>query len=99
MVVRIFHAKLEEFKADILKRQKMGRVKAYSYVIEFQKRGLPHVHMVVWLDDRDAPKTPEDIDRFICAEIPDPKTSPKLYELVLIVEQCCARNCLLWCDF
>ena len=82
MVVRLFHAKLEEFKNDILKKQKMGRVKAYSYVIEFQKRGLPHVHMVVWLDERDAPKTPEDIDRFLTAEIPDPKTSPRLYELV-----------------
>ena len=104
MVVRIFNAKLEEFKKDILKNHVLGKVKAYSYVIEFQKRGmyevvsvyfllnsnvnafniagLPHVHMVLWLDPKDAPKKPEDVDRFTCSEIPDPETSPRLHKLV-----------------
>ena len=63
IVVRMFNAKLEEFKTDIIKRKVLGRVKAYSYVIEFQKRGLPHVHFVLWLHPDDAPKKPEDIDR------------------------------------
>ena len=40
MVVRVFNAKLEEFKKDILKNHVLGKVKAYSYVIEFQKRGM-----------------------------------------------------------
>ena len=39
MVVRLFNSKLEEFKKDILKNHVLGKVKAYSYVIEFQKRG------------------------------------------------------------
>ena len=38
--------------------------------------------MVLWLDPKDAPKKPEDVDRFTCSEIPDPKTSPRLHKLV-----------------
>ena len=45
-------------------------------------RGLPHAHIAVWLDPRDAPKRPEDIDRFTCAELPDKTTSPELHKLV-----------------
>ena len=45
-------------------------------------RGLPHAHIAVWLDPRDAPKRPEDIDRFTCAELPDKETSPELHKLV-----------------
>lgn len=41
------------------------------HVIEFQKRGLPHAHMLIWLDDRDKPKTAEQIDKLVSAEIPD----------------------------
>ena len=50
MVVRVFNAKLHEFKNDVLKKNVLGKVRAYSYVIEFQKRGLPHVHMVRYFD-------------------------------------------------
>ena len=82
MVCRVFNAKLAELKEDILKRKVLGRVMAHSYVIEFQKRGLPHVHMVLWLHEQDAPKKPEDVDRFVTAEIPDKETSPLLHELV-----------------
>ena len=82
IVVRIFNEKLEEFKKDILKRKVFGRVLAHSYVIEFQKRGLPHVHFVLWLHEQDSPKKPEDIDRFISAEIPDKAEDPILHDLV-----------------
>ena len=82
MVCRVFNAKLAELKKDILERKVLGRVVAHSYVIEFQKRGLPHVHMVLWLNKEDAPSKPEDIDRFVTAEIPDKETSPYLHELV-----------------
>ena len=56
---------MAELKKDILERKVLGRVIAHSYVIEFQKRGLPHVHMVLWLHSDDAPRTPDDIDRFV----------------------------------
>ena len=51
-------------------------------MFHFNIAGLPHVHMVLWLDPKDAPKKPEDVDRFTCSEIPDPKTSPRLHKLV-----------------
>ncbi|XP_024006634.1 uncharacterized protein LOC112083134 [Eutrema salsugineum] len=52
------------------------------YNIEFQKRGLPHAHMVVFLKPESKLPTGEDIDRFISAEIPDKDLDPILYENV-----------------
>lgn len=47
LLSRIFRAKLEELKNDLLKKQILGPVAAYVYVIEFQKRGLPHAHFLL----------------------------------------------------
>ena len=38
LVVRIFKCHLEELKKDLFKRHVMGRARAYTYTIEFQKR-------------------------------------------------------------
>ncbi|XP_073035171.1 uncharacterized protein [Primulina eburnea] len=46
---RVFRAKLHDLKTQIIKKEIFGKVAAYVYVIEFQKRGLPHVHMLVIL--------------------------------------------------
>lgn len=47
---------------------------AVVYTIEFQKRGLPHAHIVLWLAGGDKLLTPEDIDKVVCAEIRDKDT-------------------------
>src|SRR4051812_33541218 len=52
------------------------------YTIEFQKRGLPHAHILVFLHPQSKYSTPADIDKIICAEIPDPTLHPTLYKLV-----------------
>ena len=39
---------------------------------KFQKRGLPHCHMLIILRGEDKLHTRDDIDRLISAEIPDP---------------------------
>ena len=52
------------------------------YSIEFQKRGLPHAHIVLFLDRDDKIQNPVDIDRFISAELPDKEQHPMLYALV-----------------
>ncbi|KAM0844935.1 hypothetical protein ACQ4PT_056727 [Festuca glaucescens] len=57
-------------------------VEAYLYVVEFQKRGLPHIHSLVWLDADTEDPTPSTIDSLISAEIPDYATDPLGYALV-----------------
>ena len=52
------------------------------YTIEFQKRGLPHCHLCVWLETQDKLRFPADIDRCISAEIPDKDLDPELHQLV-----------------
>lgn len=49
------------------------------YTVEWQKHGLPHAHILLWLNDKvDANK----IDDFISAEIPDPALDPLLHEII-----------------
>lgn len=52
------------------------------YTIEFQKRGLPHARILIFLHPLSKYPAPSDIDNIICAEIPDPITHPTLYHLV-----------------
>ena len=71
---------IREMIKDIVEKQAFGKVTSYIVVVEFQKRGLPHTHQVYTLADEDKPKTPEEIDRIVFAEIPNPITNQKLYE-------------------
>ncbi|KAI9118735.1 hypothetical protein K1719_010180 [Acacia pycnantha] len=67
----------------ILKDEKIfGTIKAEVYTIEFQKRGLPHAHIILWLSEADKVRTPTDVDKIISAEIPCKDADPELYELV-----------------
>lgn len=52
------------------------------YTIEFQKRGLPHAHILIFLHPSNKYPTPSDINRIISAEIPDQDTNEELYNLV-----------------
>lgn len=54
---------------------------AYVDVIEFQKRGLPHVHMLLHLNNEHKLRNSDDIDSLICAQIPDPDQQPELYDI------------------
>ncbi|XP_038711762.1 uncharacterized protein LOC120005956 [Tripterygium wilfordii] len=78
IISRVFHMRLNEFMEDIKKGNYFGNVVGAIYTIEFQKRGLPHVHIIIWLNQDDKYPTPEDIDGIICAEVPDPKKEPEL---------------------
>jgi hypothetical protein len=82
IIVRVFHMKLEELLEDIRSKKIFGEVIAIPYSVEFQKRGLPHVHILVWLDKKDNQITPEIIDTWISAEIPNPNEDPLGYVLV-----------------
>nr|GEV40442.1 uncharacterized protein [Tanacetum cinerariifolium] len=52
------------------------------YVIEFQKRGLPHAHILLWLEENYKCKTPNEIDDIILADMPSPIADPDGYKMV-----------------
>lgn len=73
LISRVFKAKVEELKTDILKINIFGKVVAFMYTIEFQKRGLPHTHFLLILSEDFKLLTPESYDQIVSAEPPDPK--------------------------
>nr|CAD1824599.1 unnamed protein product [Ananas comosus var. bracteatus] len=82
IMCRIFKIKLDELIRDLKKKQFFGKVKAVVYTIEFQKRGLPHAHILLFLNAEDKYPTGDDIDKIISAEIPNKHKHPVLYEAV-----------------
>ena len=52
------------------------------YTIEFQKRGLPHAHILLWLDGSNKLQNATDIDKVISVELPHPNLYPKLFKVV-----------------
>jgi len=74
--------KLQQLLDDICSGTIFGPILAILYSIEFQKRGLPHVHILVWVDKKGNEITAEIIDAWITSEIPDPTTDPLGYIMV-----------------
>jgi hypothetical protein len=70
LITNILMPKMQELIDDLYERQILERVLAFVYVIEFQKRGLPHAHILLTVADSDVPKDPETINRVISAEYP-----------------------------
>ncbi|KAG7994263.1 hypothetical protein I3843_01G050200 [Carya illinoinensis] len=79
LVARVFHAKLEELKDRLFKQQIFGKVSAYVYVIEHQKRGLPHAHFLIILQRNWKLYAPESFDEIVLAEIPNKNTNLHLH--------------------
>lgn len=95
IVSRVFKCKLNELKKDLLKNNVFGKVIAFVYVIEFQKRGLPHCHILLILDEESKFREPAQIDRCVYAELPNPNEFPSLHDKVvrnMIHGPCGARN-------
>ncbi|XP_074346354.1 uncharacterized protein LOC141685131 [Apium graveolens] len=94
VVARVFKMKVDQLLDQIKNKNCFGRcIGGFIYyfhqfhitvmhVIEFQKRGLPHAHMLIWLHPNDHPKTTEQIDKMVFAEISDPSIDPVGYEAV-----------------
>ncbi|KAK9053943.1 hypothetical protein SSX86_025018 [Deinandra increscens subsp. villosa] len=82
ILCRIFKMKLDSLIKDIKEKSLFGKIQAVVYTIEFQKRGLPHAHICVFMHPDSKLPTPDHIDRVISAEIPDPREDPELYLLV-----------------
>jgi hypothetical protein len=70
-------ALLEDIKDGVL-----GNVIAKIWVIEFQKRGLPHTHILLILDESSKLCTVEDYDSMVSVEITDLICHLEAYETV-----------------
>ena len=57
IVARVFKLKKDQLMQDLKTGHVLGKVVAHMHVIEFQKRGLPHVHILVILADEDRLQT------------------------------------------
>ena len=62
-----------------------GNKVAHVFTIEFQKRGLPHMQALLFLKSPDKIRTCAQVDNLVCAEFPDPKDDPMLFE----TSKCC----------
>ncbi|CAG9834798.1 unnamed protein product [Diabrotica balteata] len=79
ITARVFRQKLKSLISYITKLYVFGPTRCWLYSVEWQKRGLPHVHILVWLIDK---IRPEEIDSIISAEIPNPSTDQVLFYIV-----------------
>jgi len=61
---------LQEIKNDHI----FGKCKGVVWTIEYQKRGLPHMHLLVFLETDATFLTADNIDRLISAELPEEVT-------------------------
>jgi len=83
IITHVFQLKYQALVNDFIKNGIAGRTVAHVYTIEFQKRGLPHVHILIFLHPDDKIHNPNDIDLLIRAEFPNPDMEPLLFDTVL----------------
>ncbi|XP_055542911.1 uncharacterized protein LOC129728491 [Wyeomyia smithii] len=79
ITARVFRQKQKSLMDFIGKQSVFGEVRCWMYSIEWQKRGLPHSHTLIWLVDK---VHPDQIDNIISAEIPDSEIDPELFDIV-----------------
>ncbi|XP_074365247.1 uncharacterized protein LOC141706372 [Apium graveolens] len=76
VIARVFKLKLDQLLDLIKNKYYFEKCIEVMHVIEFQKRGLPHCHMLIWLHPQSRPQNVQQIDQLIYAEIPDKNMDP-----------------------
>ena len=82
IVAHVFRLKVQKLLEMLKLEMVFGKPQAWLYSTEWQKRGLPHCHLLLWLS-AEYRFTPDRIDDVICAEIPDPSVDPELHHIVM----------------
>ena len=90
VVAKHFQHRVETFFTEILlsHSKKIGKITYYAPCIEFQMRGSPHLHALIWTSD--CPKLTSEnkeayvqfIDKHVQANLPNKEDEPELHELV-----------------
>ena len=94
---RYFDHRVQEFLNTILKSRSepIGKVLDYFYRVEFQQRGSPHIHMLVWVEN--APtletKSEEEIIEFVDQYLTCSSDNEKTANLVNLQSHKHSRTC------
>jgi hypothetical protein len=82
LTVRVFNMYKTSLINDLTKGEIFGSHLGYVHTIEFQKRGLPHMHLLLSLAPHFRPTTAEEVDTIVKATWPDPESEPRLFSIV-----------------
>ena len=96
LVARVFHAKQQALLKKI-RNGYFGQVAGFVYTIEYQKRDLPHMHLLVFLEEQDKIRTVEQIDAVISAQISELDLHPQLHSVVtryMLHGPCSPQRCI-----
>ena len=83
-----FQYRVEVFFKEIIVDDPRGKVKHYAIRVEFQVRGSPHIHSLIWVIDAFilSKNNKEEyiafIDSILNCNLPNREEKPELYELV-----------------
>ena len=94
---RYFDHRVQEFLNTILKSssEPIGKVLDYFYRVEFQQRGSPHIHMLVWVEN--APtletKSEEEIIEFVDGYLTCNSDNEKTANLINLQSHKHSRTC------
>jgi len=81
LLARVFKLKLKMLMKDLTEKGLMGKCAVHVEVVEFQKRGLPHAHILVIMMPQYIPASTTEFDKCIHAEAPI-ETNPVLREII-----------------
>ena len=88
LVIRVFKLKINNLLNNIFKHGVLGKVVTHVQVIEFQKRSLQHVNILLHFANDDNLETAHDMNNLISAEIPDPIVVMRCYKLQFVYVCC-----------
>ncbi|GFY21602.1 ATP-dependent DNA helicase [Trichonephila clavipes] len=79
ITAHVFKQKLKSLINLITHHLVFGKTRCCLYSVEWQKCGLQHAHILIWLV---AKVHPEEMDKIISAEIPDQNANQELFAIV-----------------
>ncbi|KAF8090552.1 hypothetical protein N665_0473s0004 [Sinapis alba] len=79
---RVFKMKLDELLQDFKNGTFFKPYTAALHRIEFQKRGLPHAHILLWFGNTTMTPSAAEVDKIISAELPNKESDLEAYELI-----------------
>ena len=81
LVAHVFQLKKKALIKAILEDSIFGPCVAHVYAIKFQKRGLPHMHLLISLKTGYKLPSPDVVDSIISTQWPDLVTHPQLFQV------------------